>query len=79
MGPVGSRIVGEVIVGLLYADNEAFVNQNPTWTPALESALPEDLPYTGDDWQLRDIVKAAHMPITSRNITEVVENEWDHG
>ena len=40
LGPVGSHIVGEVFVGLLRADNTAYLNNNPSWTPTLHSATP---------------------------------------
>jgi Animal haem peroxidase len=33
LGPVGSRIVGEVLIGLLFADKYSFVNLAPGWTP----------------------------------------------
>ena len=37
LGPVGSHIVGEVFVGLLRADNTAYLNSNPGWKPTLPS------------------------------------------
>ena len=33
LGPVGGRIVGEVIVGLMLADTHSFLRQNPLFTP----------------------------------------------
>jgi len=33
LGPVGGRIVGEVIVGLMLADSHSFLRQNPLFTP----------------------------------------------
>ena len=33
LGPVGGRIVGEVLLGLLYGDAQAFVNVDRTWSP----------------------------------------------
>ena len=41
LGPVGSRILAEVFVGLLQTDPEAFLHksQNPAWTPTLPSAF----------------------------------------
>lgn len=33
MGPVGGRIVGEVIIGLLQTDPGAYLVQRPDWTP----------------------------------------------
>lgn len=41
LGPVGSRILAEVFVGLLQTDPEAFLHkdQNPGWTPTLPAAF----------------------------------------
>ncbi len=33
LGPVGGRIVGEVIVGLIEGDSQSYLTQDPTWTP----------------------------------------------
>jgi Animal haem peroxidase len=38
LGPVGARIVGEVLTGLLDHDPESFRMANPTWKPVLPSA-----------------------------------------
>jgi hypothetical protein len=38
LGPVGGRIVGEVLLGLLAADPEAFLAVDPTWCPTLPAA-----------------------------------------
>ena len=46
MGPVGSRIVGEVFIGLLQADESSFLAARPNWTPALPSATPGDFRIT---------------------------------
>jgi hypothetical protein len=35
LGPVGSRIVAEVFVGLLEGDPESFLAEAPSWTPTL--------------------------------------------
>ena len=35
LGPVGGRIVGEVLVGIVEADPESFLAVDPTWTPSL--------------------------------------------
>jgi hypothetical protein len=35
LGPVGGRIVGEVLVGLIDADPESFRSVDPAWTPTL--------------------------------------------
>jgi hypothetical protein len=33
LGPVGGRIVGEVIIGLMLADAHSYLRQNPNFTP----------------------------------------------
>src|SRR6266542_1253551 len=38
LGPVGGRIVGEVFIGLLKADNTSYLAAQPNWTPVLPSA-----------------------------------------
>jgi hypothetical protein len=35
LGPVGGRIVGEVIIGLLQLDRHSFLSEEPTWRPTL--------------------------------------------
>jgi hypothetical protein len=35
LGPVGGRIVGEVLVGIVDADPESFRSLDPSWTPTL--------------------------------------------
>ncbi len=42
LGEVGSRIVGEVFVGLLEGDNNSFLAKQPDWTPKLRSDDPGD-------------------------------------
>lgn len=42
MGPVGSRILAEVFVGLLQGDPTSFLSQAPGWTPTLASAKAGD-------------------------------------
>ncbi|ADO67855.1 peroxidase family protein [Stigmatella aurantiaca] len=42
LGPVGSRILSEVFVGLLEQDASSFLASNPQWTPTLPSARPGD-------------------------------------
>jgi hypothetical protein len=38
LGPVGGRIVGDVLVGMLEADPEAFLTVDPNWKPTLPAA-----------------------------------------
>jgi hypothetical protein len=40
LGEVGSRIVGEVFVGLLKGDPTSFLHAQPAWTPTLPSQTP---------------------------------------
>ena len=35
LGPVGGRIVGEVLIGIIEADPESFLAVDPAWTPSL--------------------------------------------
>lgn len=35
LGPVGGRIVGEVIIGLLQGDRSSYLSQSPGWIPTL--------------------------------------------
>ena len=37
LGPVGGRIVAEVLVGLAYNDHHSFLYQDSTWTPDVEA------------------------------------------
>ncbi len=40
LGPVGGRIVGEVVLGLLQTDPASYLVQRPDWTPTLQNAGP---------------------------------------
>jgi len=40
LGPVGGRIVGEVMVGLLKSDPNSWVYSQPGWTPTLQNPGP---------------------------------------
>lgn len=35
LGPVGGRIVGEVLLGLLNGDTQSYINQQPGWKPTI--------------------------------------------
>lgn len=48
LGPVGGRIVAEVLLGLMFGDNDSYLNLEPTWQPA-----------SGTGFALRDFVKYA--------------------
>jgi Animal haem peroxidase len=38
LGPVGGRIVAEVIIGLIRGDRQSYLRQDPDWTPTYGSA-----------------------------------------
>ena len=42
LGPVGGRIVGEVIVGLLQSDPASYLAYDPSWRPSLPSRARGD-------------------------------------
>ena len=46
LGPVGGRIVGEVFIGLLKADESSYLAARPNWTPVLPSATPGEFHMT---------------------------------
>ena len=46
LGPVGSRIVGEVFIGLLKADKDSYLTVNRNWKPTLPSAKAGDFEIT---------------------------------
>ena len=52
MGPVGSRIVGEVFIGILKADKDSYLSVNRNWKPTLPSS-------TSGDFEITDLLKFA--------------------
>ena len=46
LGPVGGRIVGEVFIGLLKADESSYLATQPRWKPVLPSATRGDFRIT---------------------------------
>jgi hypothetical protein len=38
LGPVGGRIVAEVLIGLIQSDPSSYLVQKPKWTPTLSTA-----------------------------------------
>ena len=55
LGPVGGRIVAEVLIGLLAGDPLSYLNVAPGWTPDLPRAAPET-------FTLSDLVNVADPP-----------------
>jgi hypothetical protein len=52
LGPVGGRIVAEVLVGLLDGDPQSYLRTNPAWRPSLPAA-------TEGDFTMADLVRFA--------------------
>jgi hypothetical protein len=51
LGPVGGRIVGEVLIGLMQADPGSFLVLKPKWTPTLTSA--------GSSFRMKDFLASS--------------------
>jgi hypothetical protein len=58
LGPVGGRIVAEVMLGLLLADPTSYLSQQPGWQPDLGGA--------GSDYQIADFLRFAQVDPDSR-------------
>jgi hypothetical protein len=42
LGPVGCRVVGEVLVGIIDSDPESFRSVDPEWQPTLPDRSTQD-------------------------------------
>jgi hypothetical protein len=60
LGPVGGRIVGEVIIGLLQTDPNSYLSVQPTWTPTLPNGVGDK------DFRMIDFLTFAGVDPTSR-------------
>jgi hypothetical protein len=58
LGPVGGRIVAEVMLGLLLADPTSYLTSRPKWRPHLGA--------TGTDYQIADFLRFAGVDPASR-------------
>jgi hypothetical protein len=58
LGPVGGRIVGEVLVGLIRSDPSSYLAREPRWTPTLTSA--------GANFRMTDFLTFAGVDPSSR-------------
>jgi len=58
LGPVGGRIVAEVLIGLLQSDPASYLVQKPKWTPTLTSA--------GSSFRMKDFLTFAGVDPVSR-------------
>jgi hypothetical protein len=54
LGPVGGRIVAEVIIGLIRGDRQSYLRQEPYWTPTYE---------TGGSFSTVDLLRAADVVV----------------
>jgi hypothetical protein len=61
LGPVGGRIVGEVVIGLLLGDPESFLSNDPNWQPAFGNAEAKTV---FDRFTMGDLVEALPAPGT---------------
>jgi hypothetical protein len=59
LGPVGGRIVGEVIIGLLQLDPKSYVAAEPTWRPTLPSQV-------AGEFRMKDLLNFAKVDPASR-------------
>ena len=59
LGPVGGRIVGEVLIGLMQSDPASYLVQKPNWTPTLTSA--------GAAFRMEDFLSFAGVDPASRH------------
>jgi hypothetical protein len=67
LGPVGGRIVGEVIVGLLMADRKSFLRQSPGFRPfafPLSREVNSFKRETTDDFKIPDLLRQAALAET---------------
>ena len=55
LGPVGGRIVAEVIIGLIRGDRQSYLRQDPDWTPTYGS---------GTSFTMADLLTAAGVMAT---------------
>ena len=55
LGPVGGRIVAEVLIGLLNGDRQSYLRQDPDWTPTYG---------TGGSFAMVDLLQAAGVVAT---------------
>jgi hypothetical protein len=51
LGPVDGRIVGEVLIGLLYQDRLSYLRVEPNWSPVL--------PQHGQEFEMADLIRVA--------------------
>ena len=60
LGQVGGRIVGEVLIGLIYSDPVSYVNAKPKWKPMLPNGT------VGTGFKMTDFLTFAGVDPASR-------------
>lgn len=64
LGPVGGRIVTEVLLGLMLGDRFSFLSQWPGWTPFLKDVPPELAPFAdelNDQFGIAELITVAGL------------------
>lgn len=56
LGPVGARIVAEVLIGLIQGDRTSYLSQDPDWQPFLPTFNNTN---QGDDFRMVDLLHFA--------------------
>jgi hypothetical protein len=59
LGPVGGRIVAEVLIGLIRSDPESFLAQKPGWRPTVR--------YSGSSFRMTDFLTYARVDPATRH------------
>lgn len=81
LGPVGSRIVAEVIIGLITGDPHSFINVDPWWYPGFPQPTENPHKSPGEDNPFNFIFKGYNNPFELRDIllhAGVAEKGTDH-
>jgi hypothetical protein len=69
LGPVGGRIVAEVLIGLLATDPLSYLNVAPNWKPTLASATP-------GDFAMPDLIRVAKADVEPQPTPQPPEPGW---
>lgn len=67
LGPVGARIVAEVLIGLLAGDPHSFYSIEPHWAPLAVCK--------GNKYELSDFLAHGDVPMTYKQIRDITESE----
>jgi len=62
LGPVGGRIVGEVLIGLLQLNRNSYLRANPAWRPTLFDRFGQQT----DDFKMVDFLTFAGVAPAQR-------------